>query len=147
MTRTTLFRICILLIGSIFFMSNANAQSNMSSKKKKEKAKKETTVKVDEDQAQEEIEYYWSYTVMEVVGKSGEFNIILDKNVFNSDLKMRPEEIEIAKKAAAGGLTFNSEMEFLAFMTNQDYELVSVVNVNNQNIPALKMYFRKQLEK
>lgn len=147
MTKTTLFRMCLLLAGSLFFLTNANAQSDMTSKKKKEKSKKETTVQADEDQDEEEVEYYWSYTVLEVAGKPGDLTIIFDKNALNSNFKMNPEEIEIAKKAAAGGLKFNSEMEFLSFMSSDKYELISVVNVINKNVPTTKMYFRKQLEK
>ncbi len=144
MIKSTLFRVCLLLMGSLFFVTAADAQ--VSSKKKKEKAEKEVSEKEnDKEDTDEEVDYYWSYTVLEVTGKPGNIQIKADKHAVSGTLKSN--EMAIANKAAAGGLSFDSETQFLAFMSQNNYELVSVVSMPGQRELTTKMYFKIRLER
>lgn len=137
------------MAGLLFFTAHADAQSKSSTKSKAKSTKAVKAEKEADTEEKEEVEYYWAYTVLDVVGKPGNIAIQFDKSIATAELKMSPEQRDIAKKAASGGLRFKSELEFITFMADQNYELISVVNnkLASSNAPARRMYFRIQLEK
>lgn len=147
MTKSTIFRACIFSICALFFTANADAQVSLSAKKKKEKAKKETTLKADDVKKEEkEKEFYWSYSVLEVIGKPGNLSILVDENALKY-MKTGRNDMAVARKAAAGGMNFESELQLLSFMSENKFELVSVINSESRKGPATKMYFKKKMEK
>jgi hypothetical protein len=152
MNTTFRFRTIFTLIALLFLSAGVSAQTGLStSKKKTSKTDKKTTEKTesvsDNEEESEKIEYYYSYIVVELSQNDDKYVVSMDKSVFESGQTLPQAQMEMAKKAATGGLKFPSETDFINFMANSNYELVTVTNVADQMGKKSKMFFRIKLEK
>lgn len=150
MNNTLRFRSIFTLVAALFLTIGVNAQTGMSNSKKKsskteKKASEKTESATDDTEENDEIVYFYSYLVVELSKENEMYNVSMDKSAFEGDLKLPQDQMQMAKKAASGNMQYRSETEFLNYMANSDYELVSVTS--EQSGKKSKMYFRLKLER
>lgn len=152
MNTTFRFRTIFTLVALLFLTAGVSAQTGLStSKKKSSKTEKKTTEKSEtaseDTEDSEKIEYYYSYMVVELTAKDNKYEVSMDKSVFESGQNLPQRQMEMAKKAASGGMKFPTETDFLNFMSTSNYELVTVTDVPDQKGKKSKFYFKIKLEK
>ncbi len=157
MTKSTLFKSFLILFGLVFCFSQADAQTTISSKKKKSEKSAKISNKstgdemssenTDEENEEEDEVIRWDYVIVMLqsrgTGYVPQFERSSDKASFAStDVQV----VGAMKKADAGGLSFSTELDFINFMADMDFELISVIPVTEGKSTATKYYLRKRKE-
>ncbi len=157
MTKSTLFKSFLLLFGLVFCFSQADAQTTISTgKKKSQKTAKMASKSTDDDKASEntddesedEVEIIkWDYAIVMLQSKGTGYVPTFERSSDNSGfLSSDVQLVGAMKKADTGGLSFQTELDFIHFLADLDFELISVVPVTEGKNTAAKYYLRKRKE-
>lgn len=139
MNRTQIKSILFATV-ACFFLVNATAQKT--SKMKTETAKKAEAVKSGEAAAKENFRYEYATVTLE--GKPGAYQMNMKGDAAKENKLSDPTLLKAQHKMQQGG-GMKTEAEILNFLTELEYELVTVIPLMGEREMGVKYYLRKKV--
>ncbi len=141
----------LFLSGALFVASLAQAQTQTPDRVSRTSTTNPTkSMKVENveekkttDKAEKEEKFVWSYSVVEVYGKAGEYTVMFEKpsGEMTPDMK---RTLMMTERIQAASNTFKSEMDILQMFTDMEMELITVLVEESPKGPKKVFYTRRK---